>query len=63
MGQVYIAVVAIMFLIINKYVSREMRLDKHIRTGILRGRCWAQRKLVEDCAMRCKWTTRGKHVV
>lgn len=37
MGQVYITVVAIMFLIIIKWVSGQMRLDKHIRTGILRG--------------------------
>lgn len=37
MGQVYITVVAIMFLIIIKWVSVQMRLDKHIRTGILRG--------------------------
>jgi hypothetical protein len=36
-GQVYITVVAIMFLIIIKWVSGQMRLDKHIRTGILRG--------------------------
>jgi hypothetical protein len=36
MGQVYIAVVAIMFLVIIKWVSMQIRIDKHIRTGILR---------------------------
>jgi hypothetical protein len=58
MGQVYIAVVAIMFLIIIKWVSMQMRLDKHIRTGILRGSvCLVQRSGRLRQSLRC-----GQHV-
>ena len=49
MGQVYITVVAIMFLMIIKWVSKQMKLDKHIRTGILReSECLVQLRLGVD---------------
>jgi hypothetical protein len=40
MGQVYITVVAVVFLIDIGWGSVDARLDKHVRTGILKGNEW-----------------------